>query len=103
MGWEGGGGEEIKRKCFRVALRWAALVQAERERECVCVCVCVVVYISLGLILLVWSGLVWSGLVALQRVGWARGIDYTASGCYTVIYSTFYLVPLVLILGAGCG
>jgi hypothetical protein len=68
------------------------------------------VYISLGLILLVWSGLVWSGLVALHCVGvcWsgvgrARGIDYTASVCYTVIYSTFYLVPLVLISRAGCG
>jgi hypothetical protein len=50
----GGDGDEIKRSCFRVALRWAALAQVER----------VFVYISHGMILRVWSGLVWSGRVA---------------------------------------
>jgi hypothetical protein len=50
----GGDGDEIKRSCFRVALRWAALAQVER----------VFVYISHGMILRVWSSLVWSGRVA---------------------------------------
>jgi hypothetical protein len=84
-GWGEGDGDEIKRRCFRVMLRWAASPLVEGESGCV----------------YIWS--VWSGLVALQRVGWARGIDYTASGCYTFIHSTFYLVPLVLIFRAGCG
>jgi hypothetical protein len=51
-------GDEIKRSCFRVALGWAALALVEG----------VFVYISLGLILLVWSGLVRS-----RYRGWECG------------------------------